>query len=192
MLLLEQVLQVLQLLEQMLQLQVAAGTSVATAGNAATSDLTNAAIESQSSVNAGLSAGLISARRHTNDLSSVVRPATALASSGRPTSATSSDVRHISKQKSTSSAAGQKRKTSTALRGGSVIERSGNTDRVLHSATLSSSTPTNIDLGYKPNGLIKVERKSYNHSKAATRGELQKHSMHSRHTKHSRHTLDFT
>ncbi|KAH0761739.1 hypothetical protein KY290_017812 [Solanum tuberosum] len=80
----------------MLQLHVAAGTSVATAGNAATSDFTNAAIESQSSVNAGLSAGLISARRPTNDLSSVVRPATALASSGKPTSATSSDVRHIS------------------------------------------------------------------------------------------------
>ncbi|KAH0652422.1 hypothetical protein KY290_030855 [Solanum tuberosum] len=37
--------------------------------------------------------------------------------------------------------------------GGSVTARSENTDRVLHSATLSSSTPTNIDLGYKPNGL---------------------------------------
>ncbi|KAK4726587.1 hypothetical protein R3W88_031504 [Solanum pinnatisectum] len=73
----------------------------------------------------------------------------------------------------------KKRKTSTALRGGatlaykkrrpkkakttgygllfgsggSVTERFGNTDRVLHSAILSSSTPTNIDLGYKPNGL---------------------------------------
>ncbi|KAG5616652.1 hypothetical protein H5410_016476 [Solanum commersonii] len=192
MLLLELVLQVLQLLEQMLQLQVAVGTSVATVGNAATSDFTNAAIESQSSVNASLSAGLISARRPTNDLSSVVRPATALASSGRPTNVTSSDVRHISKQKSTSSAAGQKRKTSTTLRGGatlaykksrqkkkkqrqlvmvSYLDQFGNTDRVLHSATLSSSTPTNIDLGYKPNGLIKVERKSCNYSKATTRGD---------------------
>ncbi|KAG5596977.1 hypothetical protein H5410_038209 [Solanum commersonii] len=74
---------------------VVAGTSVASAStveNAATSDFTNAAIRSQSSVNAGPSAGC-----------------------------TPSD--------------------------------SGNTDRVLHSATLSSSTPTNIDIGYKPNGL---------------------------------------
>ncbi|KAH0711829.1 hypothetical protein KY289_007788 [Solanum tuberosum] len=36
---------------------------------------------------------------------------------------------------------------------GSVIERSGPTDRVLHCAPLKSSVPTNIDLGYKPNGL---------------------------------------
>ncbi|KAH0707679.1 hypothetical protein KY285_010482 [Solanum tuberosum] len=36
---------------------------------------------------------------------------------------------------------------------GSVIERSGTTDRVLHCATLKSSVPTNIDLGYKHNGL---------------------------------------
>ncbi|KAK4722015.1 hypothetical protein R3W88_012248 [Solanum pinnatisectum] len=36
---------------------------------------------------------------------------------------------------------------------GSVIERSRTTDRVLHYATLKSSVPTNIDLGYKPNGL---------------------------------------
>ncbi|KAH0742748.1 hypothetical protein KY290_030741, partial [Solanum tuberosum] len=129
---------------------VATGTS---AGNAATSVFTNATIGSQTSVNAGPSAGLINA--------------------------TSSDVRQLSTHQSTSSAAGQKRKTSTTLRGGailaykkprpkkakttgygflfglggSVTERSGNTDRVLHSATLSSSTPTNIDLGYKPNGL---------------------------------------
>ncbi|KAH0755867.1 hypothetical protein KY290_026137 [Solanum tuberosum] len=36
---------------------------------------------------------------------------------------------------------------------GSVIERSVTTDRVLHSATLKSLVPTNIDLGYKSNGL---------------------------------------
>ncbi|KAH0647987.1 hypothetical protein KY285_033235 [Solanum tuberosum] len=36
---------------------------------------------------------------------------------------------------------------------GSVIERYGTTDRVLHCALLKSSEPTNIDLGYKPNGL---------------------------------------
>ncbi|KAK4729787.1 hypothetical protein R3W88_022775 [Solanum pinnatisectum] len=35
----------------------------------------------------------------------------------------------------------------------SVIERSGTTNRVLQSATLKSLVPTNIDLGYKPNGL---------------------------------------
>ncbi|KAH0712353.1 hypothetical protein KY289_008312 [Solanum tuberosum] len=139
---------------------VAARTSAATAGtsvaSAVTSNFTNAAIGIQLSVNAGPSAG-----------------------GGRPTSTTSSDVRQLSTQQSTSRAVGQKRKTSTALRGGatlaykkprlkkaktagygllfgsgaSVTERSGNTDRVLHSATSSSSTPTNIDLGYKPNGL---------------------------------------
>ncbi|KAH0640298.1 hypothetical protein KY285_036884 [Solanum tuberosum] len=130
---------------------VVVGTSAATAG-------------SQSSVNAGPSAGctpsagLISVRRPTNASSSGVRPATTLASGGRPTSATSNDVRQLSTQQSTSSAAGQKRKTSTALRGGatlaykksrpkkaktlgygllfgsggSVTERSGNTDIVLH------------------------------------------------------------
>ncbi|PHT83569.1 hypothetical protein T459_12012 [Capsicum annuum] len=73
----------------------------------------------------------------------------------------------------------QKMKTSTALRGdanlaytrprqkkaketdfgvlfgpsGSVVERSENTDRVLHSPTLISSIPTNIDLGFKSNEL---------------------------------------
>ncbi|XP_027769621.1 uncharacterized protein LOC114075354 [Solanum pennellii] len=69
-------------------------------------------------------------------------------------------------QQSTSSATGQKRKTSTTLRGSASLdykkprqkqakttERSENTDRVLHSATLTCSTPTNIDLGYKPKGL---------------------------------------
>ncbi|KAG5572543.1 hypothetical protein H5410_062309 [Solanum commersonii] len=163
---------------------VDAGTSVAsaaTAGNAATSNFTNAAIGSQSGPSAGCtpSACLISARRPTNASSSGVRPATTLASGGRPTSATLSDVRQLSTQQSTSSAVGQKRKTSTTLRGGatlaykkprpkkakttgygllfgsggSVAERSGNTDRVLHSAILSSSTPTNINLDYKPNGL---------------------------------------
>ncbi|KAH0725776.1 hypothetical protein KY284_001641 [Solanum tuberosum] len=148
---------------------------------------------------------LISARRPINASSCGVRLATALASGGRPTSATSSDVRQLSTQQSTSSAAGQKRKTSTTLRGGatlaykkprpkkaktsgygllfgsggSVTERyrfllfshSGNTDRVLHSATLSSSTPTNIDLGYKPNGLR--WKGCCNNSKAATGEEYR-------------------
>ncbi|KAF3631119.1 hypothetical protein T459_12458 [Capsicum annuum] len=82
-------------------------------------------------------------------------------------------------QQTTGGIGAQKRKTSTTLRGGanlaykrprqkkaketgfgvlfgpsaSVIERSGNTDRVLHSPTLISSVPTNIDLDFKPNGL---------------------------------------
>ncbi|KAG5590386.1 hypothetical protein H5410_040900 [Solanum commersonii] len=139
----------------------AAGTSATCAAtarpNATTLDFTNAAFRSHG-----------------------VRPATALISGGRPTSATSSNVRLLSTQQSTSSVAGQKRKTSTALRGGATLaykrprqkkqrqlvmvsyldqlrfllfSQSRNTDRVLHSVTLSSSTPTNIDLGYKPNGL---------------------------------------
>ncbi|WMV40725.1 hypothetical protein MTR67_034110 [Solanum verrucosum] len=96
---------------------VVAGTSAASAGiNVATSDFTNAAIGSQSSVNAGPSA-----RRPTNASLSSVRPATTLTSGGRPTSATSSDVRPLSTQQSTSSAAGQKRKTSTTLRGGATL-----------------------------------------------------------------------
>ncbi|KAK4726408.1 hypothetical protein R3W88_031325 [Solanum pinnatisectum] len=129
-------------------------------GSLLTSNFTNAAIGSQLSVNASPSAGCTrsagpSARRPTNASSSGVRPATALASGRRPTTS-------------------QKRKTSTTLRGGttlaynrprqkkkkqkqlvmvSYLDQSGNTDRVLHSAILSSSTPTNIDLGYKPNGL---------------------------------------
>ncbi|KAH0749080.1 hypothetical protein KY290_028312 [Solanum tuberosum] len=153
----------------------ASAASTAITENAATSDFTNAAIRSQSSVNTSPSAGLISARRPTNASSSAERPATTLAYGGRPTSATSSDVRQLSTQQSTSSAVGQKRKTSTVLRGGATLAykksrqkkaktagydllfgsggSSGNTDRVLHSATLSSSTPTNIDLSYKPNGL---------------------------------------
>ncbi|KAH0732622.1 hypothetical protein KY289_003810 [Solanum tuberosum] len=131
---------------------VAAGTSAATSNVAAGTSVASAATAgSQSSVNAGPSAGCTP----------------------------SAGPSLISAQQSTSSAGGQKRKTSTALRGGaplaykkprpkkakttgygllfgsggSVTARSGNTDRVLHSATLSSSTPTNIDLGYKPNGL---------------------------------------
>ncbi|KAG5591093.1 hypothetical protein H5410_041607 [Solanum commersonii] len=73
--------------------------------------------------------------------SSVVRVATASASSGRPTNASSSGVRAAIASTSC------RRPTNTSSSG------SKNTNRVLHSATLSSSTPTNIDLGYKPNGL---------------------------------------
>ncbi|KAH0638919.1 hypothetical protein KY285_035505 [Solanum tuberosum] len=146
---------------------VAAGTSVATARtNVPTSN-----VAARTSVTSAATAG--------TSVASPSASCTPSESGGRPTSATSSDVRQLSTQQSTSSAVGQKIKTSTALRGGatlaykkprpkkaktagygllvgssgSVTERSGNTDRVLHSATLSSSTPTNIDLGYKPNGL---------------------------------------
>ncbi|KAF3613043.1 hypothetical protein FXO38_36473 [Capsicum annuum] len=81
-------------------------------------------------------------------------------------------------QQSTSGIGAQKRKTSTALRGGVNLaykdqgkrrqkKQSGNTDRVLHSPTLISSVPTNIDLGFKPNGL----RWSCCNSKTATTTE---------------------
>ncbi|PHT66690.1 L-ascorbate oxidase -like protein [Capsicum annuum] len=64
-------------------------------------------------------------------------------------------------QQSTSGVGAQKRKTSTALRSGANLtykrprqkKQSENTERVLHSPTLISLVPTNIDLGFKPNGL---------------------------------------
>ncbi|KAF3663808.1 putative (+)-neomenthol dehydrogenase-like [Capsicum annuum] len=79
-------------------------------------------------------------------------------------------------QLSTSGVGAQKRNTSTTFRGGAnlaykrprqkkaketgfdvLFGPSGsvfrNTDRVLHSPTIISSVPTNIDLGFKPNGL---------------------------------------
>ncbi|KAH0636095.1 hypothetical protein KY290_036511 [Solanum tuberosum] len=121
---------------------VTVGTSAAVAGtNAATSDFTNAAIGSQSSVNAGPSAATAStlAGRPTNVSSSGVRHATTSTICGRPTNASSSGVRAAA-----ASTFGV-RPTTTPLRTQLLV--------VLHSATLSSSTPTNIDLGYKPNGL---------------------------------------
>ncbi|KAH0638782.1 hypothetical protein KY285_035368 [Solanum tuberosum] len=141
---------------------VTAGTSAATSNVAAGTSVASAATAgSQSSVNAGPSAC----------------PSAGPSAGCTPSASPSAGL--ISAQQSTSSAGGQKIKTSTALRGGAtlaykkprpkkaktggygllfgsggcVTARSGNTDRVLHSATLSSSTPTNIDLGYKPNGL---------------------------------------
>ncbi|XP_015167112.1 uncharacterized protein [Solanum tuberosum] len=75
---------------------VTVGTSAAIAGtNAATSDFTNAAIGSQSSVNAGPSAATAStlAGRPTNVSSSGVRHATTSTICGRPTNASSSGVR---------------------------------------------------------------------------------------------------
>ncbi|KAH0691998.1 hypothetical protein KY289_019356 [Solanum tuberosum] len=147
---------------------VAAGTSAATSNVAAGTSVASAATAgSQSSVNAGPSAGCTPSAGPS-----------ACPSAG-PSAGCTPSAGLISAQQSTSSAGGQKRKTSTALRGGatlaykkprpkrakttgygllfgsggSVTARSRNTDRVLHSATLSSSTPTNIDLGYKPNRL---------------------------------------
>ncbi|KAH0755130.1 hypothetical protein KY290_025400 [Solanum tuberosum] len=144
----------------------AARTNVASAATAESQSSVNAGPSVGSSAGCTPSAGLISAKRPINASSSGVRLATTLASGGRPTNATSMQL-------------AKKRKTSITLRGGAalaykkprpkkakttsygllfgsggnVTERSGNTDRVLHSATLSSSTHTNIDLGYKPNGL---------------------------------------
>ncbi|KAF3629858.1 hypothetical protein FXO38_27469 [Capsicum annuum] len=87
--------------------------------------------------------------------------------SGRPANAhsapttVSSTATQSTPQQSTSGIGAQKRKTSTALRGSANLtykrprqkKQSENTDRVLHSPTLISSVPINIDLGFKPNGL---------------------------------------
>ncbi|KAH0761644.1 hypothetical protein KY290_017717 [Solanum tuberosum] len=163
----------------------AAGTSVATSNVAAGTSVASAG--SQSSVNAGPSAGpsagcTPSACPSAGPSAGPSACPSACPSAGPSAGCTPSagpSAGLISAQQSTSSAGGQKRKTSTCLRGGatlaykkprpkkanttgygllfvsggSVTARSGNTDSVLHSATLSSSTPTNIDLGYKPNGL---------------------------------------
>ncbi|KAH0776225.1 hypothetical protein KY290_007636 [Solanum tuberosum] len=150
----------------------AAGTSAATSNVAAGTSVASAAT---SNVAAGTS---VASAATTGSQSSVNACPSACPSAG-PSAGCTPSAGLISAQQSTSSAGGQKRKTSTALRGGatlaykkprpkkakttgygllfgsggSVTARSGNTDRVLRSATLSSSTPTNIDLGYKPNGL---------------------------------------
>ncbi|KAG5585542.1 hypothetical protein H5410_045976 [Solanum commersonii] len=153
---------------------VTVGISAATAGkNAATSDFSNAAIGSQSSVNVGPSAATAStlAGRPTNVSSSGVRHATTSIIYGRPTNASSSGVRAAAASTfgvrptttplSTQLLVDQDKKEEAKTvgygilfgSGGSVTKRSGNIDRVLHSVTLSSSTPTNIDLDYKPNEL---------------------------------------
>ncbi|KAH0645102.1 hypothetical protein KY284_032986 [Solanum tuberosum] len=100
------------------------------------------------------------------------RPATTLTASGGATTVATTTGRRAANISSTTSASGSK-KSSKFKRGGSnprykrpttgfgvlfgangsVIERSGTTDRVLHCAPLKSLVPTNIDLGYKPNGL---------------------------------------
>ncbi|XP_049378367.1 uncharacterized protein LOC125843196 [Solanum stenotomum] len=111
------------------------------------------------------------------------RPATTLATSGGATSAATTtggraanisvnfasvaqQTSQFSTQQSTTSASGSKKSSKVKKEkprttgfgvlfgaNGSVIERFGTTDRVLHCAPLKSSVPTNIDLGYKPNGL---------------------------------------
>ncbi|KAH0645088.1 hypothetical protein KY284_032972 [Solanum tuberosum] len=160
----------------------AAGTSAATSNVAAGTSVASAATAgSQSSVNAGPSAGCTPSAGPSADpsacLSAGCTPSAGPSAGRTPSAGPSAGL--ISAQQSTSSAGGQKRKTSTTLRGGatlaykkprpkkaktagygllfgsggSVTARSENTDRVLHSATLSSSTPTTINLGYKPNGL---------------------------------------
>ncbi|PHT32736.1 L-ascorbate oxidase -like protein [Capsicum baccatum] len=106
-----------------------------------------------------------------------VRPAAAVMPT--TTSAVGATNTQSTTQQSTSGVGAQNRKPSTALRGsanltykrprqkkakeagfgvlfrpsGSVVEKSENTERVLHSPTLISSVTTNIDLGFKPNGL---------------------------------------
>ncbi|KAK4707476.1 hypothetical protein R3W88_032968 [Solanum pinnatisectum] len=148
------------------------------------------------------------AGRPTNVSSSGVRPATTSSICGRPTNALSSGVvqnrlniwceaYNNSFKYSTSSVAGQKRKTSTPLRGGATLgykrprqKKKRSKDswlwslfwiRVLHSATLSSSTPTNIDLGYKPNGLrwkgraSVIQRQLREESYTSTQGRTDTH-----------------
>ncbi|KAF3626591.1 hypothetical protein FXO38_29153 [Capsicum annuum] len=123
--------------------------------------------------NAASVGGVRPARASTAD----IRPATAVMPT--TTSAVGATATQSTTQLSTSGVGTQKRKTSTALRGGanltykrprqkkkkeasfdvlfgpsgSMVERSGNTNRVLHNPTPISSVPTNIDLGFKPNGL---------------------------------------
>ncbi|KAF3678627.1 hypothetical protein FXO37_04279 [Capsicum annuum] len=106
-----------------------------------------------------------------------IRPAAAVMPT--TTSAVGATATQSTTQLFTSGVGAQKRKTSTTLRGGanlaykrprqkkakeagfnvlfrpngSVVEKSENTDRVLHSPTLISSVPTNIDLDFEPNGL---------------------------------------
>ncbi|PHU14781.1 hypothetical protein BC332_15986 [Capsicum chinense] len=79
------------------------------------------------------------------------------------TSAVGDNATQSTTQQSTSGVGPQKRKTGIALRGGANLAYkrsrqkklvlSGNTDRVLHNPTRISSVPTNIDLGFKLNGL---------------------------------------
>ncbi|KAF3649990.1 hypothetical protein FXO38_17373 [Capsicum annuum] len=133
----------------------------------------NATSSKRRPANAASFGGVRHATASTTDIrpAAVVMPAT--------TSAVSDNATQSTTQQSTSSVGSQKRKTSTALRGGtnpahkrlkqkkakiggfgvlfkpsgSVMQRSENTDRVLHSPTLISSIPTNIDLRFKSNGL---------------------------------------
>ncbi|WMV45850.1 hypothetical protein MTR67_039235, partial [Solanum verrucosum] len=128
-----------------------AGTSVATPRtNVTTSDLTNAAIGSQSSVNEGPSV------------------ATASTFCGSPTNASSSNVRvatastsveglemHQHLMRGLQQPHKRPREKKAKTEGYGLLFGSGCTvtERDVNSVTLSSSTPTNIDLGYKPNGL---------------------------------------
>ncbi|KAK4724216.1 hypothetical protein R3W88_026995 [Solanum pinnatisectum] len=89
------------------------------------------------------------------------RPATTSAAFGGATSAattTGGSAANISVNFASGANPGYKRPRTAGFgvlfgANGSVIERYRTTDRVLHCATLKSSVPTNIDLGYKPNGL---------------------------------------
>ncbi|PHT58298.1 hypothetical protein CQW23_00661 [Capsicum baccatum] len=82
------------------------------------------------------------------------------------TSAVGDNATQSTTQQSTSGVGAPMRKTSTTLRGGANLAYKRprqkrqkklilfeNTDRVLHSPTLISSVPTNIDLNFKPNEL---------------------------------------
>ncbi|KAK4724343.1 hypothetical protein R3W88_027122 [Solanum pinnatisectum] len=142
--------------------------------------------------------------RHTSATSTGVRPTISSTSKERPTSATLTGVRPatnlLSTQQSTSSVAGQKRKSNTTLKSGTTLGykiprqkkyKNIHLCTMLHSPTLTGSTPTNIDLGYKFNGLRWKRRVAITQRKL--REESYRRAQANRHsclTKHSRHTLD--
>ncbi|KAG5611588.1 hypothetical protein H5410_022869 [Solanum commersonii] len=155
---------------------------------ARTSTVGTSAVNTGTSPSVALASTL--AGRPTNASSSDMRPLPTLTSARRPISATS-DVRPattstfcgrptttpLSTQQSTSSAAGHKRKTSTTLRGGATLgykrprQKKRSKDNWLWSLIWISLT--NIDLGYKPNGLRWKERV------AVTQRQLQEDSYRS-------------
>ncbi|PHU29060.1 hypothetical protein BC332_01153 [Capsicum chinense] len=133
-----------------------------------------------------------------------VRPASTSIADVRPTatsmptitSAVGDNATQSTTQQSTSGVGAQQRKTSTVLIGGTNLaykrprqKKFENTDRVLHSTTLISSVQTNIDLGFKPNGLRwkggaavtqrQLQEQSYKRSKAKI---IYNHSSHIKHS----------
>uniref|UniRef100_A0A3Q7EV75 Uncharacterized protein n=1 Tax=Solanum lycopersicum TaxID=4081 RepID=A0A3Q7EV75_SOLLC len=146
---------------------VATAISVATTGNVVTKDFTYvyAAIGSHSSVNAGPSAVQRAGLRAGCTPCEGPRVGISVGCNPSATPIASCTPCLAKKQNTSTTLRGGASLTYKKLRpkkvktvgsgllfgsGGSLTERSGNTDRVLHISTLISSTPTNIDLSYKP------------------------------------------